>query len=171
MIKDNWGALVEFAERQDFKVNELKESFAEVTQRNVTAFKEEIKKEYEKYLANGPGSSDVSLEEGVLLLQDSILNIQSANIKKDEHVLSEQLFDLPISKFDELIKMESQNQTYSMIYKIYEAFREQRNEYAALPWNKLDLFILQDAASKLQKEVKLLGQKKLQGMADQIQPY
>ena len=121
-----------------------------------------IKKEYEKYLANGPGSSDVSLEEGVLLLQDSILNIQSANIKKDEHVLSEQLFELPISKFDELIKMESQNQIYSMIYKIYEAFREQRNEYAALPWNKLDLFILQDAASKLQKEVKLLGQKKLQ---------
>jgi hypothetical protein len=36
MISENWAALVEFAEKQDFKVNELKESFAEVTMRNVT---------------------------------------------------------------------------------------------------------------------------------------
>ena len=57
-----------------------------------------------------------------------------------------------------------------MIYKIYEAFREQRNEYAALPFNKLDFYILQEAASKLQKEVKQLGQKKLT-QADQIHPY
>lgn len=57
-----------------------------------------------------------------------------------------------------------------MIYKIYESFREQRNEYAALPWNKLELSILVDAATKFQREVKQLGQKKLQH-ADQIHPY
>ena len=109
MIAENWEALVDLAERQDYKVNELKESFAEVTQRNVASFKEELKKEYERYLASGPGSAEVSLDEGVLLLQDSISAIAAQNIKKDEHVLSEQLFNLPISKFDELIKMESQN--------------------------------------------------------------
>ena len=52
------------------------------------------------------------------------MTIEAENIKKDEHVLSEQLFNLPISKFDELIKMETQNQIYSTIYKIYETFRE-----------------------------------------------
>lgn len=51
MIAENWASLVEFAERQDFKVNELKESFATVTQRNVDAFKEELKKVYEVYRA------------------------------------------------------------------------------------------------------------------------
>jgi len=80
-----------------------------MTKSNVIAFKEEIKKEFEKYIAHGPGSNDVSLEEGVTLLADSIMNIQSSNIKKDEHVLSEQLFGIPISKFDEMIKMESLN--------------------------------------------------------------
>ena len=157
MIAENWANLVEFAEKQDFKVNELKESFAEVTQRNVATFKDEIKADYEEYMANGPGSADVSLEEGVEKLADSIQKIQAANIRKDEHVLSEQLFGIPISKFDELIKMETFNQTYSMIYKIYENFREQRAEYAALPWNKVESYILQEAASKLQKEVKQLG--------------
>jgi len=43
----------------------------------------------------------------VTLLAESIANIEAQNILKDEHVLSEQLFDLQISKFDELIKMES----------------------------------------------------------------
>ena len=65
MIAENWANLVEFAEKQDFKVNELKESFAEVTQRNVATFKDEIKADYEEYMATGPGSQDVSLEEGV----------------------------------------------------------------------------------------------------------
>ena len=113
MIAENWSNLVEFAEKQDFKVNELKSSFAEVTESNVTIFKDEIKCDYDEYLLTGPGSADVGLEEGVEKLADSIMKIQAANIRKDEHVLSEQLFDLPISKFDELIKMESLNQTYS----------------------------------------------------------
>jgi hypothetical protein len=61
---------------------------------------------------------------------------------------------LPISKFDELIKMESSNATYSMIYKIYENFSEQRAELASLPWNKLEPAILEECAMKYQKEVK-----------------
>jgi hypothetical protein len=68
MISENWSSLVEFAEKQDFKVNELKESFAEVTSRNVNAFQEELKKEYERYMATGPGSSNVSLDDGVQAL-------------------------------------------------------------------------------------------------------
>ena len=99
-----------------------------------------------------------------------MITITAQNVKKDDHVLSEQLFNLPISKFDELNKMESQNQIYSMIYKIYENFREQRNELATLPWNKLEPAILEDCAMKFNKEVKHLGAKKLTNQ-DQIQPF
>jgi len=35
MISENWAALVDVAERQDYKVNELKETFGESTSRNV----------------------------------------------------------------------------------------------------------------------------------------
>lgn len=104
------------------------------------------------------------------LLAESIANIEAQNILKDEHVLSEQLFDLQISKFDELIKMESQNQIYGQIYRIYQSFREQRNELAGLPWNKLEPAILEECGMKYQKEVKQLGQKKLTN-PDQIQPF
>lgn len=66
--------------------------------------------------------------------------------------------------------METLNATYTMIYKIYTRFRDERNELAALPWNKLEPAILEESAAKFSKEVKVLGQKKLTN-ADQIQPY
>lgn len=113
MIAENWSNLIQFAEKQDFNVQIMKGTFGEMTKGYVKTFKEEIKRDYDEYILTGPGSADISLEEGVEKLADSIMKITSANINKDEHVLSEQLFDLPISKFDELIKMESFNQTYS----------------------------------------------------------
>ncbi len=57
--------------------------------------------------------------------------------------------------------METQNAIYSQIYKIYQAFREAKNELASLPWLKLEPAILEEAALKYMKEVKQLGQKKL----------
>ena len=66
--------------------------------------------------------------------------------------------------------MESQNQVYSQIYKIYATFREQRTELASLPWKKLEPAILEEVAMKYQKEVKTLGTKKLTN-SDQIQPF
>jgi hypothetical protein len=53
--------------------------------------------------------------------------------------------------------METLNATYTMIYKIYTRFRDERNELAALPWNKLEPAILEESAAKFSKEVKVLG--------------
>ena len=62
MISSNWASLVEFAEKQDFKVNELKSSFADITSKQVLKFKDDLKGVYEEYLKHGPGSADVSLD-------------------------------------------------------------------------------------------------------------
>jgi hypothetical protein len=35
-------------------------------------------------------------------------------------VLSENLFGLPISQFDELIKMENENEKFTLIYEIFK---------------------------------------------------
>lgn len=42
------------------------------------------------------------------------------NRKREEYVLAEKLFNLPISKFPELINMEEQNKIYDDIYSIYK---------------------------------------------------
>ena len=75
LIAENWAQLIDKAEIRDKEVNNLKESFADVTEKNVALFKEELKKEYEQYKASGPGSADVNLDEGVTALQESIAKI------------------------------------------------------------------------------------------------
>lgn len=46
------------------------------------------------------------------------------NHRKDDYVMSEILFNLPISKYPSLIQMEELNEIYSKIYKIYEGHAE-----------------------------------------------
>jgi hypothetical protein len=158
MIQENWDALVEKAEKKDFEVNEFKTTFAGVTQQNVAKFKEELKAAYEEYVANGPGADHVSLDDGVEILKDSIEKCEAFNIKKDDFVLSEALFNLPISKFNELIEMEKMNKSYRQIYRIFENHKEMIAEHSVMPWNKLDATSLDYDATKFEREVKKLGQ-------------
>lgn len=90
-----------------------------MTKGEVLKFKNELKEEYEKYLSNGPGSEHVNLDEGVELLTLSKDANRRFNRRREEYVLAEKLFNLPISKFPELINMEEQNKIYDEIYTIY----------------------------------------------------
>lgn len=107
-----WEDLFERAERKDFDVNDYKKNYAQMTKGDVLRFKAELKEEYDKYVQNGPGAEHVSLEEGLNLLEISKEQNKKFNQKKEECVLAEKLFEIPISKFPELIAMESDNMIY-----------------------------------------------------------
>jgi dynein heavy chain, axonemal len=101
-------------------------------------FKDELKQAYEKYLENGPGSSAVSLEEGVHKLEESKVANEAYNRKREEYVLAEKLFNLPISKYPELIKMEQDNLMYDDIYSIFKSHQSNVKEWSMMAWSKLD---------------------------------
>ena len=67
-LMTNWEELLEQADRKDFEVNDFKKNFAEVTKQEVETFKNKIKDEYETYMNKGPGTAQVTLEEGAELL-------------------------------------------------------------------------------------------------------
>jgi dynein heavy chain len=70
-LMQKWEELLEFSDKKDFEVNDFKKNFAEVTKGEVEAFKVKIKDEYDQYMAKGPGTSQVTLDEGVELLNAS----------------------------------------------------------------------------------------------------
>lgn len=84
----------------------LKQSYQEITKGDVKQCKKSIQEEYEKYISNGPGSDHVSLDEGLELMSASKEKIKAFNQEREKNVLAEKLFNLPISKYPELIKME-----------------------------------------------------------------
>lgn len=121
-LMTSWEYLLEFADRKDYDVNDFKKNFAEVTKLDVKTFKEKISAEFEKYQTRGPGTISVTLEEGYELLAASKEQIRKFNKEREENVLAEKLFNLPISKYPELVQMEELNKKYDMIYNIFKDY-------------------------------------------------
>jgi dynein heavy chain len=105
-LGQKWQDLLDFADKKDFDVIVLKQSYQEITKGDVKQCKKSIQEEYEKYISNGPGSDHVSLDEGLELMAASKEKIKAFNQEREKNVLAEKLFNLPISKYPELIKME-----------------------------------------------------------------
>ena len=70
-IGQQWAELIETANKKDHEVGEYKKTYASITMTGVAKFKKDLAIEYEKYKANGPGTPDVSLDEGLEILQAS----------------------------------------------------------------------------------------------------
>ena len=74
--------------------------------------------------------------------------------RREEYVLAEKLFNLPISKFPELIKMEEDNKIYDDVYSVYKEHQQAVKEWSMMPWSKLDVGVLVSGAEKFEKMVR-----------------
>jgi len=153
----NWEELIDFADRRNFEVNDFKQTYSTVTKEEVKKFQQDIKEEYERYLSKGPGTSNITLEEGVELLKKSKEQIAAFNKKREENVSAEKLFNLEISKYPELIAMEEKNKQYDKIYNVYNDYDKSMQDFRAMSWTKMDPSKLVEAAEHFFKVVQRLG--------------
>ncbi len=106
MLESKWNDLVKEAKKRDKKLIDDKKKFADETKDDVAEFKATLKTLHAEYVSHGPGSIDTSLDEGLELLKSYKEKVLERNQKKDELVLAEKLFNLPISTFKELVDIE-----------------------------------------------------------------
>ena len=156
----NWQELIEFADKQDNHVKGFKKNFSEVTKQDVESFKEAIRKEWESYKARGPGTTGVSLEDGMALLNDSKAKIVEFNKTRIANVQAERLFNLEISKYPQLVEMEEDNKKYDEIYHIFDDFSKKIQEFGTTTFSKLDAKLLMETADKFFKDINRLANKK-----------
>jgi dynein heavy chain, axonemal len=168
-LMNEWNNLIYQAKKTDFDSMSMKDSFAKITQGEVAKFSEKIKKAYEEYIEEGPGTEDISLDRGLELLEASKDLINTFNVEREQKVKAEKLFDLPISKYDELIKMEEMNKKYDLIYSIYKDHQNQVKEWSLKPWNKLDIQELLRGADEFDKKVRRLPNKYSE--IEKLSPY
>ena len=168
-LGNEWNNLIYQAKKTDFESIQRKETFANITDKEVKQFIEEIKKVYEKYMEEGPGSENITLEKGLELLEASKEQVNQFNKIREQKVRAQKLFDRPISKYDELIKMEEQNKRFDLIYSIYKDHQNQVRDWSQKSWSKLDIQELTKGADEFEKKVRRLPNKN-QGI-DQLPPY
>lgn len=141
-LLDRWNELVTEAKRKDYKLIEKKLEFASVTKEQVNQFKEHIKVLHAEYKATGPGAAETSLDKGLELLNDYKEIVQELNKKKEELVLAEKLFNLPISTFTELVAIEEENKKLTILYDVYRQVKTAISEWSTMLWAKLDAELL-----------------------------
>ena len=70
--------------------------------------------------------------------------------------MAEKLFNLPISKYPELIKMEMDNAMYDNIYSIFKSHQANVKEWSMMAWSKLDATQLSLGTEEKLKKVRKL---------------
>ena len=120
-------------------------------------FKQHVKGLYLEYKQNGPGAPETSLDKGLELLLEYKELIIDLNKKKDELVLAEKLFNLPISSFPEQVAIEEENKKLTVLYDVYKSVKTCINEWSTMLWAKLDAEQLKSGADNFDKLKKKLG--------------
>jgi dynein heavy chain len=160
-----WSALKDEALTKDRRMIKVKERFAEVTSGQVEKFASDCRDLYKTYRQEGPGSPDVTLDEGVDLLRKFDHECKQFQKKREELVKAQTLFNLPIQSYPELLQLERDLRLLAQVYKVFQDHSAMVTEYSSAMWTKVDIAALTKSAEdfdkfvhRMPKETKELGE-------------
>lgn len=122
-LKKRWAELNDEARRVDKSLESVKRKFTEVTQTEVDDFHDEVQKFREAFIGSGPGTGGVVLDKGMEQTTQYITELANFNKRRDELVLAQKLFNLPLTSFPELVEMESDLELLRQMFELYSEFK------------------------------------------------
>lgn len=155
-LDKSWKDLEKAAKKKEHQLGETKKEYASITEAQVAEFQKSIQSVYVDYKASGPGSPDVTLDEGLEQLGKYREMVIDFNQRKDELVMAQKLFNLKISIFKELVAIDEENKKLSVMYNLYKDFKQEVKEWSTMLWAKLDAETLKTGAEAYDKKRKKL---------------
>jgi len=140
----------------------VKAKFSEVTETQVEEFQVFMSGVYKEFRATGPGNAgqngadgnEITLQEGLELMQRYDLETKSNQKRREELVKAQNLFQLPVAPCPELNAMERELKILRLIYDVYVSHTAMVAEFSQVFWQKLDLDLLQKASEDFDKKVR-----------------
>jgi len=127
------------ADRVDDSLEETKEKFTEITKGQVLAFIEVARSLKDELLSSGPGLPNIDLDEGVKLLKHFTALLEERNKTREELVLAEKLFDLPLTSYPELMEVYNVLKNLNEVYEVYIQHSEAIKSFSSMLWAELDI--------------------------------
>jgi len=156
-LQNFWNKLLINAKQQDRMLAGKKSAFANQTKADVGSFKTDVKREYNNYKKSGPGSLEATLDEGLAKIDDFRQVLKDLNKRRADLVLAEKLFNLEISSFPELVYIEEDMKKLEKLFDFYKEIKEKNDEWAKIPWNKLDYGSLEAGKKYFNQTIKKLS--------------
>ncbi len=159
-LKKNWDELIDEASDKEDRMVNRKKAFAKETEAVVSQFNAEIQEYYKKFVARGPKSTKNTLDEGLEAMITAKEKLKDFNSRKEQHVLAEKLFGLPISSFPELKLMDEDCKEYESLFNLYDEYKKALKEYTNTPWLKFEVGALKKSCEEWLMRAKTLAKKK-----------
>ena len=160
---EGWSVLEKEAHAIEEDLEDTKETFTEITKEQVVEFSTSTSEFREKLKNEGPGVPTIDLQDGLVLLDEFEAQLAELAATKDNLIVAEKLFDLPITSYPDLVEADNEIKRQRKIYNIYEEHNKNVESFSSVLWAELDIGKLLKATkgtvellTKVKKEVDLM---------------
>eukprot|EP00898_Chlorokybus_atmophyticus_P006649 jgi/Chlat1/6986/Chrsp56S00523 len=137
-VRTRWAELVEEAHVVDTSLEETKVKFTAMTVSQVTDFQALVSSLKGEMSTRGP-SNPASLDEGLELMKNYQAELAAKNSIREQLVLAQKLFDLPITSYPEIFEMEQELKNLAQIYQLYTDHCSAVQSSSSMLWAELDI--------------------------------
>ncbi|XP_066466098.1 dynein axonemal heavy chain 10 [Tiliqua scincoides] len=155
-IKEKWEALFADASTVDRSLGSIKKTFTEITREQIGNYSKEIEDFYRRFTTQGPGSVGENLDKGLDLMVVFEKELEKHEKNRQELANAEKLFDLPITMYPDLMKIQNEMKGLRQIYEIYKLQRAAKEEWSQTLWVNLNVQVLQEGIEGLLKALRKL---------------
>jgi dynein heavy chain len=156
-LKGSWNGLLRKVFATDKALKEKKQGFADQTTLQVKDLQEEVAELHKDYFKRGPGSVEISLENGQKALNDFSERLEEIGRRKAELVTSQKLFNLEISSFPKLVEVEEDLKGLAQLYSLNADYESFLDKYSKFLWAKVDFGTLDSGKKKYTQSLKKFG--------------
>jgi len=156
-LSERWRKLWVDSKTKDLRLVDVKDEFREVTKEQAVSFIGESVKVKKEFPERGPGSSNITLAEGNILLDEYTKKIHQMNSQKKELIVAENMFNLDVTSYPALSEIEHEMEKLTAIYGIYREFKDFEEGQSSTLWGDLNIDTLQVGVADLEKKCKVRG--------------
>ncbi|BFZ18669.1 hypothetical protein BsWGS_21707 [Bradybaena similaris] len=151
-----WDELILKSKNIGASLLKVKLKFTEITQDQIKEFKKSLADFSERFLLEGPGAVGDDLDKGVELLKQAREKVSELEASRQELTNAERLFELQITMYPEMLKIQKEMAALESIYQIYIEQKIAREQWSETLWANLNVQILQDGIEGFLKNLRKL---------------
>ncbi|KAG8146106.1 hypothetical protein E2320_012501 [Naja naja] len=151
-----WETLYADAAGVDHSLGSIKKTFTEITREQIGNYSKEIDDFYQRFVTEGPGSVGENLDRGLELMVVFEKELEKHEKNRQELANAEKLFDLPITMYPDMIKIQKEMKGLRQIYEIYKLQQAAKEEWSQTLWVNLNVQVLQEGIEGYLKTLRKL---------------
>nr|XP_044631957.1 dynein axonemal heavy chain 10 isoform X1 [Equus asinus] len=155
-IESMWLNLFNDSVNVEHALGGIKKTFTEITRGEILNYRQQVEDFAKRFYREGPGSVGEDLDKGLELLGVFERELTRHEKNRQELANAEKLFDLPITMYPELLKVQKEMSGLKTIYELYEGLKAAKEEWSQTLWINLNVQFLQEGIEGFLKALRKL---------------